>query len=267
MVVLLVVAFLFGTLLYGATLKNKYDTEISSAIDLLEGQEKELSEYKVDSSLMYYRLAKSISDGCSYMLQEGADKEERLLSDLASLVNTIESTLTKHYKYPVAVNIKLIVPHDSVRTYARGENNIANRGGEHVIYDLNSKNIPIAENYALNLIIRSQIECFIEGDLVNMKTTINSEDIFSCDRENWPDYFNSTAIFAIRGRTRHQPNRHNTMYEVYGFICIDAKEANNWCKNENCIVYTFGAFCANLLYEYLAAYKTATEDMIQRGAK
>ena len=262
MVFLLVLAFFFGTLLYGATLKNKYDKasekDLNNAIELLEDQERELDKYKVNSSLMYYKLTKSISDGCSYMLQEGADKAERLLSDLASVADTIETTLTQHYKYPVSVNIKLVVSKDSVRTYARGRNNIANRGGDHVIFDLNLQNTLIANNYALDLITRSQIECFIEGDLVNMKTAFDMEDMFSCDRKNWPDYFMSTAIFAIRGRSRRQPHRHNTMYEVHGFICIDAKETNDWCKSEDCIVYTFGSFCANILYEYLAAYKAAS---------
>lgn len=270
-VCLLVVAFFSGTMLYGATLKNKYDAmienELRSMIDTLDDQEKKLEEYKIKSSLMYYQLAQSISDGCSYMLQEGADKEDRLLRDLANLANTIELTLTKHYKYPVAVNIKLVVPGDSVRTYARGKNNIVNRGGEHIIFDLNSKSTPIANNYALNLIVRSQIDCFIEGDLVNMETAFEVEDMFSCDRENWQDYFNSTAIFAIRGRTRHQPYKYNMTYEVYGFICIDAKETNKWCKSEDCIVYTFGAFCANLLYEYLSVYKAATENKLQRGVE
>ena len=269
MIVVLTLAFFFGILLYGATLKNKYDAiskrELNNAIDELDDLEKELAEYKVQSALMYYKLAEKISDGCSYMVQEGADKENCLLNDLDYLAKKMESMLTGYYTYPVSVNIKLVIPEGKVRTYARGTNNIANRGGEQVIYPLNLKSSLMNDNYALNLIVRNQIECFIEADLTKMKTKVNQNDEFYCDRKNWSDYFNSTAIFAIRGRSRHQPHSHNTQYEVYGFICIDAKETTDWHKSDDCIVYTFGAFCANMLYEYLAAYKTAEKNTLQKG--
>lgn len=264
LVVLLVLAFFFGLLLYGATLKNKYDEDVNEAFDMaicdLEKKSKEnneLSKFIVALFDMHYQLAEKISIGSSYMNKKGADKQERLLDDLGYLVEKMEYVLSKYYDKEICVCIKLVTRAESVRTFARGKNNIAKRGGEHIVAKLYNEDELISENYAFDMIINKQRSCFIEGDLRNIKTVSQPGDTFKCKRSKWEEFFLATAVFPVRGLSKYQPDSTHHQYDVIGIICIDAHEIMDvWQETSGSMVYTFGAFCANLLYSYLSMYNS-----------
>lgn len=253
---LLSLAFLFGILLYGAELKNRYEKTGLEILDDAISNISNMQQKELHTATMYYNLARRISDGCAYMMSGRIDPDDRIGMDLNDIANTIEGYLSKYYGYDVCVNIKLmLVDNIHARTFARGARNISNRGGEQKVHELNLTDVDISQNYALNMILTKSLECFIDGNLEKLSTYLTPSDTFRCDRDDWSQYFKATAIFPIRGISKQQRHDHVRSYDFLGFICVDANRTTDWHRGEDCMVYDFGSFCADILYDYLMTYK------------
>ena len=99
---------------------------------------------------------------------------ERITRFLQQSLTALETILSDHYGLEIRSSIKITIDENSLKTYARGRNNINSRGGIYHCYQENERRIDIDANYAYIAIVKREQKFFAEGNLLN---TANMEMI------------------------------------------------------------------------------------------
>ena len=172
---------------------------------------------------------------------------------LVETLNALEKILSDYYGQKICASIKLCNTQNTLKTVARGDNNISCRGGIEKAEALNKLSIKIKQNYAYDLILKRKIQYFAEGDLRALSEKEKGDDKFYCEYEDkWPELFLATIIIPIRCRILSEDTEE---YKMLGLICIDSKEPQpDWNQKMNNYAYQTTAFVADALYGLIDSY-------------
>lgn len=175
-------------------------------------------------------------------------------------LNAIETILTEQYGKDIRASIKITIDGNTLKTYARGKNNILSRGGQYRCSQLNDKEIEIEENYAYVAIVWREQQFFAEGNLLEMHNKFNPDDEFFCEYgDDYITIFCSTIVMPIRIPVYEDiPSGQNEpSQEILGLLCIDSDtETAEWSdvniKEERAyhIIADYADSLAILLKEY-----------------
>lgn len=154
---------------------------------------------------------------------------------LQQSLSSLEMLLTAHYEKNIRASIKIKVNKRSVKTYARGKNNIESRGGEYQCCLSNRKCITVKKNYAYIAIIEKQRKFFAEGNLQEMHNKFRRDDVFFCEHgDNYYNLFKSTIVMPIRIPvfTDLPSEQNEPLQNIFGMLCIDCEdEMPEWSSN------------------------------------
>lgn len=234
--------------------ERKWHEERKLIKDQNESDIEQIKEYSEDTICFTHAVAHQIKMQISQMPhQRMAVVRSQLTNFLAESMNMLEHILSEYYNQKICASIKLCVKDNKVKTYARGQNNIENRGGISKVKNLNKKEIAISENYAYTAIIEHQLQYFAEGNLLALSVKENDEDLFFCEYgEKWSEMFKASIIIPIRYPIF---NNNKGEYKVLGLLCIDAKEEEKtWSKASKSYAYQLSAFFADAVYNLIAQY-------------
>ena len=181
-------------------------------------------------------------------------------------LTSLESILSEHYNQEIRSSIKITIDGNTVKTYARGRNNIISRGGEYHCVQLNEKEIGIEENYAYIAICWREQQFFAEGNLLELHNKFEPDDVFFCEYgDNYTDIFYSTIVMPIRIPVFDgiPPDQQEPSQEVLGLLCVDCKaEIPEWSddnlrkKRAYHIIADYADSLAMLVKEYRDASRT-----------
>lgn len=171
---------------------------------------------------------------------------------LSESLNSLEDCLTEYYGDSICASIKFCYGIDTIKTYARGQNNISSRGGVAHVEMLNKGEIKIDDNYAYKAIIKSKRKYFSEGDLHKLKEKEKIQDKFYCEYYRWYEIFNASIIIPIRYPNMSDSGVNQT---VLGLVCIDSlKKLEEWSNPNKSYAYQMTAFLADILYDLTDQY-------------
>ncbi len=159
---------------------------------------------------------------------------DKLAEFLKKCADDLEDQLSHYYNKDICVSFKLADSESTVKTYTRGKNNIKNRK----IIGLPSSEKPkdISKNTAYNHIFSNEKHnCYHCGDLRNVR--------FSCERDNWQEYFKATIVIPIRWNIPHSDE-----YQIAGIVCVDCNEIVDDWNSPSSFGYQLTAFFADLLF-------------------
>ena len=177
---------------------------------------------------------------------------------LVSTLNDLEQILSDHYGEKICASIKLCNTQNTLKTFARGQNNVACRGGIKKVRRQNAKSIRIGDNYAYDTILKRKFQYFAEGDLTNLSEKEKDDDKFFCEYgDKWKSLFHSSIIIPIRCQVL---DRHSEEYRMLGLICIDSKIVQpEWNYKKVSYAYQTTAFVADVLYSLIESYIIAQQ--------
>ena len=111
---------------------------------------------------------------------------------LVNTLNDLERILSNHYGEKICASIKLCNTQNTLKTFARGQNNVTCRGGIKKVRIQNTKPIKIGDNYAYDTILKRKFQYFAEGDLTNLSEKEKDDDKFFCEYgDKWKSLFRS----------------------------------------------------------------------------
>lgn len=177
---------------------------------------------------------------------------------LVNTLNDLERILSNHYGEKICASIKLCNTQNTLKTFARGQNNVTCRGGIKKVRIQNANPIKIGDNYAYDTILKRKFQYFAESDLTNLSEKEKDDDKFFCEYgDKWKSLFRSSIIIPIRCQILA---RHSEEYRMLGLICIDSKIVQpEWnCKRESYAYHTT-AFVADVLYSLIESYIIAQQ--------
>lgn len=177
---------------------------------------------------------------------------------LVNTLNDLERILSNHYGEKICASIKLCNTQNTLKTFARGQNNVTCRGGIKKVRIQNTKPIKIGDNYAYDTILKRKFQYFAEGDLTNLSEKEKDDDKFFCEYgDKWKSLFRSSIIIPIRCQILA---RHSEEYRMLGLICIDSKIVQpEWNRKKDSYAYHTMAFVADVLYSLIESYIIAQQ--------
>ena len=139
-------------------------------------------------------------------------------------IDKVESILNEQYNTSICASIKLSEEKGKLKTYVRGEHNIACRGGQ-LATSAREIEVDVTKNYAYDAIINHDLTYFAEGNLLNIHNKMKDDDVFYCEYNDFTSLFYATFIMPIRIPRYEKKDCH----ECLGLICIDCKkEIKEW---------------------------------------
>lgn len=194
--------------------------------------------------------------------------DQRVISDITQFLqqslNSLESILSEQSGKKIRSSIKLTINRTTIKTYARGRNNIESRGGLFYCTGLNDKGIKISANYAYKALVFRGQQFFAEGNLLEMHNRFSPGDVFYCEYgDAYPNIFISTIVIPIRVPVYNEVsiNQHRPQQEILGILCIDCKdEILEWSADDiqdNRVYHIIASYADNLAI-LLKEYRNAS---------
>ena len=257
-VLVVVMSFAFGgiCILQWSLLKNDNDREQQEIRREAAEKEKMYQAQALDVIQFAHTVAHTIKDQTAKIPHQDMELTRRNFADfLNGSLSALETVLSDEYGLTISASVKLCTNHKNLKTYARGKNNIATRGGLAKVRKRDRKEISVKKNYAYIAIIEHQMQYFADGDLQKLSMKEKDEDTFFCELgPEWSDIFVATIIIPIRCPDFSKSVR-AMEYEVKGLICIDsAKTMPDWTNSTETAAYNMTAFLADSIYGYVEAY-------------
>lgn len=228
----------------------------AESAELLDAERDRTSELVWFAHAVAHQIKRCIS---RMPYQEIAVTRNDVVEFLQQVLNSLEDNLSEYYNQEICCSIKLCTRPNVLKTFVRGNKNIACRGGSKRVKRLNKEAIHISKNYAYNSIIRKGLPFFAEGDLNHLSEKEMEDDKFFCEYgDRWPEFFLSTIVIPIRYFVLSGDKEE---CKILGIICIDSKTKNiEWSHSPNNYAYQITAFIADALYNLIEQYLLSQEE-------
>lgn len=254
----LVMSFSFGGMLafQWALMTNTKEREIK---EVKEEYKKKIKKSEEQLLIFSHNVAHEIKIQIVNMPhQKKYISRNDMINFLNKSLNSLEDILSCRYGTKVSASIKLCIKGEAMKTYARGQNNIASRGGISAVKKLNKKEINVTDNYAYQSIIDRQLQYFVEGNLKCLTDKCEPNDEFFCEYgKEWEKIFLASIVIPIRYPVRDQESEE---YKVCGMICIDSPSIQKeWNNKKDSLAYKTVAFLADSIYNLVENYMKCQE--------